>query len=87
MEIVLRIPDEVASRVAETGADLERQALEAWVADNFRRGTLTKADLRTLLGLQSLNEIDGFLKAHDVYEEYTLDDLDREMRTLDKFGL
>jgi hypothetical protein len=39
------------------------------------------------LGLRSLNDIDGFLKAHGVYYDYTIEDLERERRALDEFGV
>jgi hypothetical protein len=31
-------------------------------------------------------KLDEFLKAHDVYEPYTLDDLERERRDLQRLG-
>ena len=85
MDILLRIPDDVASRVAETGADMERQALEAWVADNYRRGLLGRADLRAMLGLETVDEIDGFLKGRGIVD-YDVEDLLRDRATLDALG-
>jgi hypothetical protein len=51
------------------GGDLERRALEALVLEEFRAGRLSKADLQPALGFEVLNEVDGFLKAHGVFEE------------------
>lgn len=86
MNLILRIPDELAARLGATGSDLERQALEALVLESFRAGRMTTKDVREVLGFKVLNEVDGFLKTHGVYEPYTITDLERERRTLDELG-
>jgi len=86
MNLVLHIPDDLAERLSAAG-DIERQALEALAAEAYRAGRLTKPDLCRLLGFEVLDELDGFLKAHEVYEPYTLADFEREQKTLDRLGL
>ena len=76
-EITLRIPDDLARRLGTVG-EIERRGLEALALEEFKLGHLTKADLRRLLGFGTRMKLDEFLKAHDVYEPYTLDDLERE---------
>jgi hypothetical protein len=49
-------------------------------------GRLTKAELRLLLGFQALNEVDGFLKAHEVYDPYTVNDVQAEVAALESLG-
>jgi hypothetical protein len=39
-----------------------------------------------MLGLERL-QLDGFLKAHNVYEDYTLEDFEKERRALRELGL
>ena len=63
MNLTLRIPDEIATRLAATGTALERQALEALVVESFRAGRLNKDELAQALGLEGGDQIDGFLKA------------------------
>jgi hypothetical protein len=87
MNLTLRIPDEIAMRLGATGADLERQALEGLVLEQFRAARMTTEDLRQTLGFEVLDEVDGFLKAHGVYQSYGIADLERERRTLDELGL
>ena len=87
MNIILRIPDAIASRLAGAGADLERQALEAWVIDSFRLGRMSLSELRETLGMTSVNEVDGFLKAHEVYLPYDLSDLEADRATFDRLGV
>ena len=86
MEVTVQIPDDIASRMSEGGADLSRLALEALVAEEYRQGRLHKPDLRRLFGFETSYEIDGFLKTHNVYDEYTLDDFERERQALKSVG-
>jgi len=81
MNVIVRIPDELATQLAAQGGDLERRALEALVLEEFRAGRLSKAELQRALGFELLNEVDGFLKAHGVSVEYTSEELDRETQT------
>jgi uncharacterized protein UPF0175 len=85
MDVIVHIPDDLANRMG-AGGDLPRRALEALAADEYRRGHLTKPDLRRLLGFDTSHQIDEFLKAHEVFEEYTLEDLDRERESLRRLG-
>jgi hypothetical protein len=87
MEITLNIPDELAEHLQAEGADLERRALETFVAAEYRAGRLTRPDLRRLLGFATSYEIDGFLKRHGVYDGITPEELDRQIETMDRLGL
>jgi hypothetical protein len=86
MNVTLPIPDELAARLGEAG-DVSRRALEAFVADEYRAGRLSHPELRGLLGFATHAELDGFLKARGIFEDYAQSDLDRERQTLDQLGL
>ena len=81
MDVTVQIPDDLADCMG-TGGDLSRRALEALAAEEYKHGRLTKPDLRRLLGFETGHEIDEFLKDHDVFEEYSLEDLEREREAL-----
>jgi hypothetical protein len=66
--------------------DLPRRALEALALDEFKCGRTTKPELRRALGFATGHQLDGFLKAHEVYEDYTMEDLDRELEGLRRLG-
>ena len=88
MELAVHIPDDIAERLGGgVNDDLSRRALEAWLAEEYRFGHLAKPDLRRLLGFETGYEIDGFLKAHNVYEDYSMDDFEREREALRSLGL
>jgi hypothetical protein len=85
MEITLRIPDELARLLGNTG-EIERRALEALALEEYKLGHLTKPELRRPLGFGTRAKLDEFLKAHDVFEPYTLEDLERERGDLERLG-
>ncbi|HTO66082.1 MAG TPA: UPF0175 family protein [Bradyrhizobium sp.] len=85
MDITIRIPDDLARRLGAT-VDLPRRTLEALAISEFRRGHLTQGELRQLLGFGTRDALDGFLKAHRVDSDYTLDDLERERDDLRRLG-
>ena len=86
MDVTVHIPDDLAQRLGTAGG-LERRALEALALEEFRLGHLTKPGLRRLPGFGTRDALDGFLKAHDVFEPYSLDDLARERQDLQQLGL
>jgi hypothetical protein len=86
MELTLHIPDDVARRLSASGSDLSRRALEAFALGEFKAGRLTESQLRQLLGFQTRDALDGFLKAHEVWLNYTMEDLERERAALRRLG-
>jgi len=87
VEVKLHIPDDVAERLAAAGSDLSRRALEAFALEEYKAGRLNEAQLRQLLGLTTRDALDGFLKAHEVWLNYTQEDLERERAALRRLGL
>lgn len=71
----------------QVSGDLPRRALEALALDEFKCGLITKPELRRALGFATGHQLDGFLKAHEVYEDYTMQDLDRELEGLKRLGI
>ena len=86
MNLIVRIPEDVAGRLTEGGGDLERRALEALLVEEYRAGRLTKPELRQALGLGTRWQLDGVLKAHEVFEDYTLAEFERERQELARLG-
>ena len=86
MEVTVHIPDDIASNMSEADGDVARRALEAFVLEEFKKDRITKPELRRLLGFGTRYELDGFLKAHKVYEDYTMEDFERERAALKESG-
>lgn len=72
--------------MTETGGDLSRRALESLALEEFKSGRISKAQLRRLLGFGARWKLDIFLKEHGVYEDYTLEDFEREREGLRNAG-
>ena len=82
MELTVQIPDDLVRSMSAAGGDLPRRALEALALEEFGSGRLTKPELRRLPGFETRYQLDDFLKAHDVFEDYTLEDLEQELEGL-----
>lgn len=86
MEVTLHIPDDVAERLSASGSDLSRRALEAFALGEYKAGRLTDVQLRQLLGFQTREALEGFLKANEVWPNYTREDLECERAALRRLG-
>lgn len=84
--MILHIPDEIAVHLAVAGSDLPRRALESFALEELRAGRITEPELCRMLDLERL-QLDGFLKAHNVYEDYSLEDFEKERQALKELGL
>ena len=78
MEVILRIPDDVAQRLFPDGGDVSRRALEALALEGYRDQTLTLFQVSEMLGLSRV-ETEDFLGQHHVpLSAIGEADLDRE---------
>jgi len=84
MQVTIQIPDDIGSRIA-CGGDLPRRTLEALAIEELRARRITEPELGQILGLGRL-QIDGFLKAHGVYQDITIEDVDRDVADLKSLG-
>ena len=83
MQVTLEIPDDMAGKLAAQGQAPARAALEAVAIEGYRSGALSAHQTRRLLGFETRYELDGFLKAHNVWEHaYGLEDLEQDRQTL-----
>lgn len=68
------------------GGDVSRRALEALALEELRANRITEPELAEILGLGRI-QLDGFLKAHGVYQDYTLEDFEAERKALKEIGV
>ena len=74
MTITLNLPEDIAQQLASRG-DPARTALEALALEGYRSRTLSEEQLRRMLGFDTRMDVHAFLKHHDVYLNYTSQDL------------
>ncbi len=79
--VTVRIPADLARRLG-TALEVERHIVELLALEEYKLGHLTKPELRRLLGFQTRAELDAFLKTHEVFEPYALDDFERDQQDL-----
>ena len=83
MEVTLHIPDDVAQRLAASGSDVSRRALEALALEGYRDQTLTLYQVSEMLSLSRV-ETEDFLGQHHVpLSAIGEADLDREAALYD----
>lgn len=87
MQLTLDLPDELSAALTSSGQDLSRAAFEAIALEAYRERKLTTAQLRRLLGFETRYELDGFLKQHEVWLDYTWEDLEQDRETHRRLGL
>ena len=78
MQVSIELPEDIGQQLATEWRDLPRAALEALLLEAYRAKKLSAEQLRRLLGFESRYDLDGFLKQHEVWLEYSLQDFERE---------
>ncbi|HXB72072.1 MAG TPA: UPF0175 family protein [Candidatus Acidoferrales bacterium] len=84
MQITVTLPDDLAAPLLPPGQDPARTALEAIGLEAYRQRRISAYQLRTLLGIPSRYELDGFLKQHEVYD-YTMEDFEKDLASIREF--
>jgi len=77
-QVTLDLPDELAAYLASSGRDASRAALEAIALEGYRERKLSAGQLRRLLGYRTRVQVHAFLKAHGVYLDYGIEDLEHD---------
>lgn len=82
MTITLNIPDEVQreARSGRNGVSV-RSLLEYIGVELYKADVITGPQLQELLGLETRYQLDGILKAHGVFFDYSPEDLEIEAET------
>jgi hypothetical protein len=82
MDVQLHIPDDVARILQGEQPDLSRAAVEALALEGYRSRRLSETQVRRLLGFNTRMQVHAFLKAHDVYHNYSMDELEQDLESL-----
>jgi len=78
MQLHLNVPEEIARNFGDDIRSVERPALEALALEGIRSGSLSRGQVRRLLGLQTRYDVDGFLKAHGLAVQESLEEVQRD---------
>jgi hypothetical protein len=87
VKLTLEIPDDVAEQLRLEGVDVSREVLEGFALKEYRAGTLSRPQVRKLLGFESRFELDDFLKLHNVTEDLmTVEEFEDQLEGLRRLG-
>jgi Uncharacterised protein family (UPF0175) len=83
MTITLNIPDEVQRKAqsGQNGASV-RPLLEYIGVELYKADIITGPQLQEMLGLATRYQLDGVLKAHGVFFDYSPEELEHEAETI-----
>ena len=85
MTIVLNVPEDIAKDLgAET--DLSRIALESMALEGYRSRHLSEEQVRRMLSFESRFEVHAFLKLHNVFLDYSMQDLEDDLAKAIRFS-
>ena len=82
MTITIEIPEHLVHQLQLDWADLNRRALEGFVAEAYREGKLTSAQVSELLGFDNRWETLRFLSSRGLYPSSDLEDFDEDRATV-----
>ena len=85
MQITVEIPDDIAQRLDPIEGTLSHRLLELIVADAYRCGKVTTAEVGQVLHLPTRLATHAFLKRMGTYLNYDEVELDQDLQTLKKF--
>jgi hypothetical protein len=84
MQVTVNIPDDLASQLIPAGQDPARAVLEDALVQAYRENRISGHQLMTALGIETRYELDGFLKARQVWIEYSLAQLEADRATMER---
>ena len=83
MQVTFDIPDTLAAQIIATGKEPSRAALEALAVEGYRTRQLTESEVKQMLGYGTRMQVHALLKEHDVYLNYSLSDVEQDIRASD----
>jgi hypothetical protein len=83
MPVTITLPDDLVAALLTPDKEPALAALEAIGLEVYRQRRITRYQLRTLLGIETRYELDGFLKDHKVYD-YNAEDFEHDLATIQK---
>jgi predicted HTH domain antitoxin len=84
MQITIDIPEELADILMDKWGNLSQRTLEALAIEGYRRGVMTRGQVKQLLDLTSFYEVEQFLKERGADLHYDETDLEQDLKTINE---
>ncbi len=78
VQITIDIPDSLAAQYLPPGKDAARAVMEDALVQAYREERISGRQLMEALGIPTRYDLDGFLKARQVWINYTPEELEQE---------
>jgi hypothetical protein len=85
VQITIDIPDDLVAQYLPVGHDASRAVLEDALVQAYREERISGRQLMEALGIPTRYELDGFLKARQVWIEYTPEEMAADQRFQEEF--
>jgi len=83
MEVTLTIPDNIVPDLQNGSAlPVSRRILELTAIKAYEADLITGRQVQEMLGFDCREDLYAFFKAHDVRDNYTIEDLEKDRATL-----
>jgi hypothetical protein len=82
VNVAIDIPDDIGQVLATQAGGVTRAVLEAVAIEVYRSVAITPAQVQQMLGLGSRWETESFLRRAEVFHDYTMNDLERDIAAI-----
>jgi len=86
MQITIDLPQDIEQRLQTHLDTLSRHALEAIAVEAYKSRLITTAEVQRMLQLPSHLAADAFLKQHEAYIPYTLEDIQQDIQAIEQIA-
>lgn len=84
MQITIELPEDIGNQLQQNWQNLPQKILEAIALEAYRSGIMTTAQIQELLKFSSRWETEQFLKQNHAYIDYTEEDLEQDIQTINQ---
>lgn len=87
MIVELDLPEDISEALTQFRGDVPGYVRETLAKDGYRSGVLSRAQVARLLGFSSSMEVDVFMKSAGIPLNYSVEDLDSDLRGQREMGI
>lgn len=84
MQITIDIPEELADLLELKWGNLSQRTLESLAVEGYRRGMMTRGQVRQMLNFSSFYEVEQFLSERGANLHYDESDLEQDIQIINE---
>jgi Uncharacterised protein family (UPF0175) len=79
IQVAIELPEDIGQELQSKWKNLPAAVLEALALEGYRTGSLTKSQVRRMLGFETRMQVNQFLREHGIYYDYSQEELEAEI--------